>query len=134
MPAHPRLEITLIILRPALDTIIKQIRRARVIAIMSADAVTALEPAHPGTDIAVPAVVETSSAVGVEAVRHSLYRDVEAKVFAVCGDALLVRPASGGGIVDGSKVAFGERDGCGGGDEGGEEDDGVVHLDWLFWV
>lgn len=134
MPAHPRPEITLVILRPALNPIIEQIRRARVIAIMSADAVTALEPTHPSTDIAVPAIVETSSAVGVEAVGHSLYGDAEAKVFAVWGDALLVGPASGGGVVDGSKVAFGERDGCGGGDEGGEEEDGVVHLNWVFWI
>lgn len=70
--ADSSLEVTLVIRRPVLDAIIEQIRRASIIAIVCADAVTPLEPAHPGTDIAVPAVMETSCAVLVEAVGHDL--------------------------------------------------------------
>ena len=100
---------------------------------MSVDAVTSLEPSHPGTHIAVPAVVETSGAVGVQAVGHGLNGHGEAEVFAVGGDALSVWPTGGRGILDGSIVAAGERGGCGGGDEGGdEEEDGGVHLGWPF--
>lgn len=119
MPGHPRLEITLVILRPTLNTVIKQIRRASVIAVMSADAVTALKPAHPSTHVAVQAVVEPSGAIGVEAVGHGLDGDGEAEIFAVCGDALLIGPVGGGGILDGSEITA-ERGGCGGSDEGGE--------------
>lgn len=132
MIARPCLKVTLIIRRPALDAIIEQIRRTSVIAIMSADAMTALEPAKLGTDVAVPAVMETSCAVCVETVGHVLNGDVEAEMFSVRGDALLVRPVDGAGVVDGSIIAFGERGGCCGGDEGCEEKDVVVHLDWFF--
>lgn len=107
MPAHLRLKITLIVLRPTLNTVIEQIRRASIIAVMSADAVTALEPAHPSTHVAVPAVVEPSGAVGVEAVGHGLDGNGKAEVFAVCCDALLVGPVGRGGILDGSEVAVG---------------------------
>jgi len=131
MPAHPLPEITLIILRPALNTIVKQIRRTSVIAIMSADAMAPLEPAHPGTCVAVPAVVESSGAVCVEAVGHGLYGDGETEVFAVCGDALLVGPVGGRWILDWSVVAAGKRGCCCESDEGGEEEDVGLHLDGL---
>lgn len=129
---RPSPEVTLIIRRPALNATIEQIRRASVIAIMSADAMTPLEPAHSGTDVAVPAVMETSCAVCVEAVGHGLHSDVEAECFAVRGDALLVWPVDGTGVLDGSVIAFWERGCCCGSDEGGEEEDVVVHLDWLL--
>ncbi len=93
---------------------------------------TPLEPAHPGTDVAVPAVMETSCAVCVETVGHVLDGDVEAEMFSVRGDALLVRPVDGTGVLDGSLIALGERGCCCGGDEGCEEKDVVVHLDWFF--